>query len=73
VTRQLEPFQRLSATRSADADGLGLCLSIVAAIAKAHHAALAISPGPQGSLSIEISFPPATTPGTLWQAALTRT
>ncbi len=73
VTRLLEPFQRLPATRSADADGLGLGLSIVAAIAKAHHAALAVSPGPQGGLSIEISFPPATAPGTLRQAALTRT
>jgi signal transduction histidine kinase len=73
VTRLLEPFQRLPATRSADADGLGLGLSIVAAIAKAHHAVLAVSPGPHGGLSIEISFPPATAPGTLRAAALTRT
>jgi signal transduction histidine kinase len=73
VTRLLEPFQRLPAARSADADGLGLGLSIVAAIAKAHHAALAVSPGPRGGLSIEISFPPATAPGPLQQAALTRT
>ena len=71
VTRLLEPFERLPATRSAD--GLGLGLSIVAAIAKTHHAALAVSPGPHGGLSIEISFPPATAPGTLQQAALTRT
>lgn len=73
VTRLLEPFQRLPATRSADPVGLGLGLSIVAAIAKAHHAALAVSPGPHGGLNIEISFPPATAPGTPWQTALTRT
>jgi signal transduction histidine kinase len=73
VTRLLEPFERLPAARSADADGLGLGLSIVAAIAKAHHAVLAVGPGPQGGLSIEISFPPATASGTLRQAALTRT
>ena len=73
VTRLLEPFQRLPATRSADADGLGLGLSIVAAIAKAHHAVLAVSPGPLGGLSIEISFPSATAPGALREAALTRT
>jgi len=72
ATRLLEPFQRLPATRSADADGLGLGLSIVAAIAKAHQAVLAVSPGPVGGLSIEISFPPATAPGTLREAALTR-
>ena len=73
VTRLLEPFERLPATRSADASGLGLGLSIVAAIAKAHHAVLAISPGSLGGLSIEISFPPATAGGALQQAALTRT
>jgi signal transduction histidine kinase len=60
VSRLLEPFQRLPATRSADADGLGLGLSIIAAIAKAHNAVLAVSPGRHGGLSIEISFPPAT-------------
>ena len=73
VTRLLEPFERLPAARSADAGGLGLGLSIVAATAKAHHAVLAVSPGPHGGLSIEISFPPATAPGRLQQAALTRT
>jgi signal transduction histidine kinase len=73
VTRLLEPFQRLPATRSADADGLGLGLSIIAAIAKAHNAVLAVSPGLHGGLSIEISFPSATAPGTPRQAALTRT
>jgi len=58
VTRLLQPFQRLTA-RPADGEGLGLGLSIVAAIAKAHHAALTINPGERGGLDIAISFPPA--------------
>jgi signal transduction histidine kinase len=32
-------------------------LSIIAAIAKAHHARLTISPGPHGGLDIDITFP----------------
>ena len=60
VAGLLQPFQRLTA-RPADGDGLGLELSIVAAVAavaKAHHATLTISPGTRGSLDIG-SFPPA--------------
>jgi signal transduction histidine kinase len=60
VTRLLQPFQRLTA-RPADGEGLGLGLSIVAAIAKAHHASLTINPGERGGLDIAISFPPAAT------------
>jgi signal transduction histidine kinase len=60
ATRLLQPFQRLSTTRPAETEGLGLGLSIVAAIAKAHHATLAISPQPDGGLSIDVTFPPAT-------------
>jgi signal transduction histidine kinase len=59
ASRLLQPFQRLSATRPAGGEGLGL--SIVAAIAKAHNATLTINPGPHGGLDIAISFPPATT------------
>ena len=65
VTRLLEPFQRLPDGRRADQEGLGLGLSIVAAIAKAHHATLTVTPGRPGGLTIEISFPAtaaATTP-----------
>jgi len=61
ASRLLQPFQRLSATRPAGDEGLGLGLAIVAAIAKAHNATLTISPGPHGGLDIAISFPPATT------------
>ncbi len=60
VPRLLQPFQRLSSTRTANDDGLGLGLPIIAAIAKAHHATLNIKPGPRGGLNIDIRFPPAT-------------
>jgi len=60
AARLLQPFQRLSAGRLAGDEGLGLGLSIVAAIAKAHHAALTVNPVPRGGLDIEISFPAAT-------------
>jgi signal transduction histidine kinase len=60
IARLLQPFQRLAATRPTGDEGLGLGLSIVAAIAKAHHATLTINPGPHGGLTIAISFPPAT-------------
>jgi signal transduction histidine kinase len=62
--RLLQPFQRLSATRAAETEGLGLGLSIVAAIAKAHHATLAINSQPDGGLSINITFTPALPHGT---------
>jgi signal transduction histidine kinase len=61
ASRLLQPFQRLSATRPADDEGLGLGLPIVAAIAKAHHATLTLNLGPHGGLDIAIGFPPATT------------
>jgi signal transduction histidine kinase len=61
VQRLLQPFQRLSPGRAAQDRGSGLGLSIVAAIAKAHGAALSARPGPHGGLNVEITFPhPAT-------------
>jgi signal transduction histidine kinase len=57
ATRLLHPFQRRPGSRPASSDGLGLGLSIVAAITKAHHGSLAINPGPQGGLDIDISLP----------------
>ncbi len=60
AARLLEPFQRLSTTRSAETEGLGLGLSIVAAIAKAHHATFAINPQPEGGLGVDILFTPGT-------------
>jgi len=57
IGRLLQPFQRLSSRRPADDDGLGLGLPIVAAITRAHHATLLVSPGDCGGLNIEASFP----------------
>jgi signal transduction histidine kinase len=57
LTRLFRPFQRLDAHRSSDADGLGLGLSIVDAVAQAHSATIAARPGSDGGLQIEVAFP----------------
>ena len=71
ITRLLQPFQRLPAGRSASAEGLGLGLSIVAAIAKAHQATLTINPGQRGGLDVDIKFPAVTRTTPTWPAVLT--
>jgi signal transduction histidine kinase len=62
IERLLEPFQRMAAERVGPRTGLGLGLSIVAAIAEAHDATLDVSPGEAGGLSVTVRFPetPAT-------------
>ena len=55
--RLLEPFQRLDGKRGHHREGLGLGLSIVAAIADAHNAELSVHPRPAGGLAIEVTFP----------------
>jgi signal transduction histidine kinase len=60
--RLLQPFQRLDGDRSCH-DGLGLGLSIVAAVATAHDATLALAARPGGGLSITLAFPSQTTGG----------
>jgi signal transduction histidine kinase len=57
--RIFQPFQRLDSARTADANGLGLGLSIVKAIADAHNATIAIRGESDGGLHIEIAFPAA--------------
>ena len=57
VSRLLEPFQRADPGRAASPIGLGLGLSIVADIADAHGASLAVRPGPEGGLTVAVSFP----------------
>lgn len=67
VPRLFQPFQRLSPGRADRRDGFGLGLSIVAAVANAHHATLTASPGPDGGLHVQVTFPPPgmdTTKGT---------
>ncbi len=56
VDRLLQPFQRLAGDRLGHGDGLGLGLSIVAAIANAHDAPLDIRPGVDGGLEIRVRF-----------------
>jgi signal transduction histidine kinase len=61
VDRLLRPFQRLGADRTGHRHGLGL--SIVAAIAAAHHAQLRVGARPDGGLHVMVHFPtPDTTP-----------
>jgi signal transduction histidine kinase len=52
-----EPFRRLNGDRT-DQHRLGLGLSIVAAIAAAHGAALRTSPRAEGGLEVEVRFQP---------------
>jgi signal transduction histidine kinase len=52
-----EPFQRLIDDRASHPDGHGLGLSIVRAIADAHHARLEVCPRPSGGLTITAHFP----------------
>ncbi|ETK30742.1 sensor histidine kinase [Microbispora sp. ATCC PTA-5024] len=58
----LEPFQRLETARKARGDGLGLGLSIVAAIAEAHHGTLVARPLPAGGLEVTVALPGRLTP-----------
>jgi signal transduction histidine kinase len=56
VDRLFQPFQRLGNERIRHADGHGLGLAIVGAIASAHDATLTAGPRPDGGLDIEVSF-----------------
>ena len=60
IQRLFQPFQRLHGTRTRHNSGHGLGLSIVQAIATAHHAELDARPRPEGGLTIEVAFAPAT-------------
>jgi signal transduction histidine kinase len=62
VDRLLQPFQRLSDQRGTDRDGLGLGLSIVAAIAAAHGATLSLHPRPTGGMTVDVAFPHSPAP-----------
>jgi signal transduction histidine kinase len=57
IDRLLQPFQRLNDQRSTDRDSLGLGLSIAAAIAAAHGAALSLHPQPTGGMTVDVAFP----------------
>jgi signal transduction histidine kinase len=59
LDRLFQPFQRLDGERAAARNGVGLGLSIVDAIARAHGAAVLAHARPRGGLAIEVSFPAA--------------
>ena len=59
LDRIFQPFQRLDTTRATGANGLGLGLSIVQAIADAHDATVNTTAPADGGLRVEISFPAA--------------
>ncbi|MGH3587461.1 MAG: sensor histidine kinase [Pseudonocardia sp.] len=59
VTGLLEPFRRLGAARTGDG-GLGLGLSIVAAIARAHAGTVALQARGDGGLEVRIALPRGT-------------
>jgi signal transduction histidine kinase len=59
VTELFQPFRRLGDQRTRHGDSHGLGLSIVSAIATAHHAAVNASARPDGGLDIEVRFPAA--------------
>ena len=60
VDRLFQPFQRLDRRRAHYKDGHGLGLSIVRAIATAHHATITAHPMPDGGLSVSVIFPKPT-------------
>jgi signal transduction histidine kinase len=56
VERLFQPFQRLGAERTSSGDGLGLGLSIVAEVARAHGALIDAVPRPDGGLIVTVRF-----------------
>ena len=58
LNRLFQPFQRLGSRAGPDADGVGLGLAIVRAIADAHDATVTTRPLTGGGLTIEVEFPP---------------
>ena len=62
LARLFQPFQRGGADRTVTGDGLGLGLSIVAAIAEAHGAWLRASALTGGGLGVRAGFPQAECP-----------
>ncbi len=67
VATLLEPFQRLQGGRRASGDGLGLGLSIVAAIVTAHQGGLDVRARPDGGLEVTVALT-VVTPDTTGEA-----
>ena len=64
LARLFQPFQRLGPDSADHSGGLGLGLSIVQAIARAHHADLAARARRDGGLYVRAAFPPRTVAAT---------
>jgi signal transduction histidine kinase len=58
LDRLFQPFQRLDASRTDHGGGHGMGLSIIRAIADAHHATIESSAPPGGGLTVIVTFPP---------------
>jgi signal transduction histidine kinase len=56
INELFEPFRRLHEARIGSSEGAGLGLSIVAAIARAHHAEVRARPNPGGGLVVTVQF-----------------
>jgi signal transduction histidine kinase len=59
VPELFEPFHRANGRARSSEHGLGLGLSIVRAVADAHHATVTAAPRPEGGLTITVAFPAA--------------
>jgi signal transduction histidine kinase len=57
LERLFQPFQRMAQERTGHGGGVGLGLSIVAAIATAHGATVSATPRDGGGLRVEVRFP----------------
>jgi signal transduction histidine kinase len=62
LTRLFQPFQRMGSNARPSADGVGLGLAIVQAIANAHDATVTAQARTGGGLRIDIGFPAETLP-----------
>jgi signal transduction histidine kinase len=60
VPTLFEPFHRRDGRARSSEHGLGLGLSIVRAVAEAHHATVAATARPGGGLAVTVRFPART-------------
>ncbi len=72
LQRLFQPFQRLASHPPDTAEGVGLGLAIVQAVADAHDAVVTAEAQPGGGLRIDVGFPAATHTGSASPAATSR-